>query len=53
MKFRGLKNFIRNLWEQFNTSWDHAAEMQRRIDEGKAEHMCRYLMGGNDHGRIR
>lgn len=53
MKLQRLINFIRHLWERFNTSWTQAAEMQRRIDESKTEHMRHHLMGGNDYGRIR
>ena len=30
-------------WERFNHGWAHAAEMQRRIEEGRSAHARIYI----------
>ncbi|MGE0525465.1 MAG: hypothetical protein AB7P49_00270 [Bdellovibrionales bacterium] len=53
MSFPRLKQFFRTLWERFNSGWIKAAEIQRQIDERRAEHLRRHIMGGDTHDRFR
>jgi hypothetical protein len=53
MTFHRLKTFICSLWERFNVCWAEACEIQRQIDERRAEYLRRNMTGGNDYDRFR
>ena len=42
MNFQNLKARISSLWLRFNLAWAEAGDIQRRLDEARAEHIRRY-----------
>lgn len=45
MTWQKTKMLLRLVWIRFNDQWDHAAEMQKRIEEEKLKHLKHYPIG--------